>query len=206
MRSPLIELRLGLGEGEQDGLAVEGKLRRDVSADARGPPLESPVAALRISQNVASGGAIGEGVFQHEQPAGAEDVKSVILLAHVVAELFLPRQARPLDEQDAVEIHQRIGKRDLPPQRKQLAHQLAPGGDVGGIDGIALGLQCLHLLETGIFGIGGISEWIGRTERQNEGCDSQDESEMFHGGDKTEGTGSWFLICGKSEGVRFKLL
>jgi hypothetical protein len=60
-----------------------------------------------------------EGVFEHEQTAAAHCVEAEILVADVVPRRIVTRQRIPLNEQDVLEIEQRVGQHDAPPQGEQ---------------------------------------------------------------------------------------
>ena len=132
--SPLIAGRLAFRICKQHGLSVVGQLRTNERAGHEPFASEPTILAHRIRQDVSRGRPCAERVLQHEEPPAGNGVEPEKLIAHVIAQQHLARQPMPLDEQDAVEIQQRVGKCDLPPQIEQFPKQDSACLAVAGVD------------------------------------------------------------------------
>ncbi len=99
-------------------------------------PAEPAALDHGVGQHVADLGLGAERIGQHVQPAARPGRDAVVLVAHVVVD-----RAMPLDEQDLVEIQQRVGKGDLPADAADLLEQRQPRGCVGHVGLLALGPQ-----------------------------------------------------------------
>ena len=90
-------------------------------------PFSRPRWTTDVGQHVADLRVRAERVGQHVQPAAGRGGHAVVLVAHVVVQ-----RPVPLDEQDLVEVQQRVGQGDLAAHAARLFVQLVPG--VGLVD------------------------------------------------------------------------
>ena len=130
--SPGGHLMLRFAEGEENGLGVVVQVQADESAAlVENPALQASLPHGGGGEQTAHAGAVVEGLFQHADAAGLLGVEAEVLVHHVAvaADLLVVGQ-----EEDGLEIEQRIPESDPATQGDELGEESSLGGE-GGIRG-----------------------------------------------------------------------
>ena len=109
-RRPFDPVGSALGVGEQDRPPVERQIRRQEAARLQAVTGQATFLNFGILQQIDQLRLVRKRIAQHEHPAAGPRTEAVELVHHVVQAARIV----PLDEQQLVEIQQRVTERDLP--------------------------------------------------------------------------------------------